>query len=135
MARPRKQQPQPTPEEIKALIDGQDWTWQQRLWQLFLSDPNSQIGKNVRSLIGHHFVVAEQLEAKVEARTRKPKNYTDLLGARAQGKKQATLAAQLTKQEGKKVTTAAVKQRIRRAKNRRGRIGMYATKTAPKGTD
>jgi hypothetical protein len=52
----------PTPEKVKALIDAQDWAWQQRLWRLFLLDPNSQIGGNVRSLLGARQVVIDRLE-------------------------------------------------------------------------
>jgi hypothetical protein len=55
--------PTPTPEEVKALIDKQDWVWQERLWQLLLTDPNSHMGRNVLSLLASQQVRIDLLEA------------------------------------------------------------------------
>jgi hypothetical protein len=66
MARPKKNRANPkggpTPEDIKACIDAQDWVWRERLWQLFLADPNLHIGNNVLSLLAPSWVSISRLE-------------------------------------------------------------------------
>jgi hypothetical protein len=67
MARPNKNRANrtggPTPEEIKALIDAQDWVWQGRLYQLLIRDPNSQIGNTIMGLLATSWVRIDRLEA------------------------------------------------------------------------
>jgi hypothetical protein len=53
-----------TAEQIKALIEAQDWVCQARLFQLLLSDPSSPIGAKIRSLVAYGFRRIDDLEAK-----------------------------------------------------------------------
>jgi hypothetical protein len=63
---PKVQPQQPTegvtPEQIKAVIDAQDWVWQARLFQLLLSDPNSQTGQKILALFAAPQVHIARLE-------------------------------------------------------------------------
>jgi hypothetical protein len=61
-AQPATAQSAPTPEEVKALIDAQDWNWQTNLWFLLIKDPQSIIGGKVRTYLALREVRINRLE-------------------------------------------------------------------------
>jgi hypothetical protein len=115
-----------TPEEVKARIDALDWVGQSRLWQLLLSDPNSQIGQKALAMMSCLEQHITWLERKAEATP----EFTDPeeLLARRETAKQA--ARRL-----KKPTANAARQARHRARKRRATYAPppFSAPTGPGG--
>jgi hypothetical protein len=126
----RKRAPEapPTPEQIKALIDAQDWAWQGRLCQLLVSDPNSAVGRNVAALFNHFQVRIDRLEelAGIAADQVDPKGVLEINPG--SGKSETLKVA---KKRLGLPSTGAVKQLRDRAKKRKAQTLARVKHTTP----
>jgi hypothetical protein len=114
MAR-RKSKPETklTAEQLKALIDAQDWVVQTRLYQLFVEDRNSVIGRAILSMLAYHHVRIDRLE--VEAGLGLGDIDPEELLSRKESLKEA-------KRRLGKTSTGAVKAARHRAKERQAKL-------------